>query len=903
MPDEIESPFARDDNDELIRREEATRSQFEQRVTVTIDGRVVRVPKAVPLRDALGNFIRDAESNKIPRATTIYDAASEVFTRDELRERIPVLCHQEHLHPVAVCRMCSVHLKKKDERRPSSKLFPACQHLVQDGMIVTTRLGPDNPTPDDTRIVDNVKNATKVLAELLAADHLPKVDHREDRYRNELREQVGFTGADPVRFNFRPSGGGPSRNENLHPKSRPQFNSLRGRAELPVLPYDSRSFQVNHDQCILCDRCVRSCSEVKPFKIIGHTGKGYRTRISFDLDLAMNESECVQCGECMTSCPTGAITLNRRVNPLGSWPDADKLESAALREHPSFRPDSDDRRHDHPGLTVYKDPDVQLPAEFPSAAALPKVEFTYQDPRDGEMKKIRPFSLIPLTYLRWNEGGVRERVVSAGDILCRQGEFGATAFLLKSGEFEVSVTPPSDTKSGGFLSRLFGKKPGSAAERVIATVTPDNLILGEMACLTNTARNATIRVTKPGVVYEVRRNVLTMMERTEVGRSALRPIYSKRAILDCIRNGKLFEGLTKEQTGILQQELEKTSELLKVEPGQVILREGDRIGLYGDRDYKGDFYFVRFGSLKVSRSPLGQEIVLNRLTSNDYFGEIALLHEPIVAEVASQLAAERDPERRKALVNLGNALGKTDARVRSASVAGLDTVELVRIRGQQFMDFLQTQPEILQALVRACVERRLKDRGGNSNRQRAMSDWLGQGFYQARKMLVLDLERCTRCDECTKACADSHPGPKEEKTSRLLREGPRFGKFLVATSCRSCHTPYCMDGCPVDSIHRGAKSLEIRVENHCIGCGLCSKNCPYESIQMLTLPNTTSGSKTSEAGGDRRAADVRVAVNCDLCQDTTTGDEDPFCVAACPHEAAYRMDGVSLLEKVAPSEK
>ena len=72
---------------------------------------------------------------------------------------------------------------------------------------------------------------------------------------------------------------------------------------------------------------------------------------------------------------------------------------------------------------------------------------------------------------------------------------------------------------------------------------------------------------------------------------------------------------------------------------------------------------------------------------------------------------------------------------------------------------------------------------------------------------------------------------------------------------------------------------------------------------MLTLPNTTSGSKTSEAGGDRRAADVRVAVNCDLCQDTTTGDEDPFCVAACPHEAAYRMDGVSLLEKVAPSEK
>ncbi len=897
MPNEIESPFARDDNDELIRREEATRAQFEQRVTVTIDGREVRVPKAVPLRDALGNFIRDAESNKIPRATTIYDAASEVFSRDELRERIPVLCHQEHLNPVAVCRMCSVHLKKKDERRPSAKLFPACQHLVQDGMIVTTRHGPDNPTPDDVKIVENVRNATKVLAELLAADHLPKEDRREDRYRNELREQVGFTGADPARFNFRPGQAGPARNENLHPKSRPPFNSLTGRAGLPVLPFDSRSFQVNHDQCILCDRCVRSCSDVKPFKVIGHTGKGYQTRVSFDLDLAMNESGCVQCGECMTACPTGAITLNRRVNPLGSWPDADSLEGDAWRKHPNYRPDADDRRHDHPGLTVYKDPDVRLPAEFPTAVELPAEEFTYEDPRDGIVRKIKPFALIPFTYLRWNEGGVRRREVVAGDVLCRQGEFGATAFLLKSGEYEVSVTPAAETKTLGLLGRLFSNR-NAPAERVVATVTPANLILGEMACLTNTARTATIRVTKPGVVFEVRRNVLTMMERTEVGRNALRPIYSTRAIADCLRNGKLFAGLTRDQKETLQHTLEQTGRLLKVDPGQVILREGDRVGQYGDRDYTGDFYFVRYGSLKVSRNPLGQEIVLNRLTANDYFGEIALLHEPLLANVREQMVAETDPDRRDGLQKLNTRLAKTDARVRSATVTGLDTVELVRIRGGAFMDFLSERPDIKTALVATYVDRLLKDTFGNAARQRAMGDWLGQGFYQARKMLVLDLERCTRCDECTKACADSHPGPKEEKTSRLLREGPRFGKFLVATSCRSCLTPYCMDGCPVDSIHRGAKSLEIRVESHCIGCGLCANNCPYESIQMLTLP-TAAGKKT-EPTADRRAADVRVAVNCDLCQDTTTPEEEPFCVSACPHEAAYRIDGVTLLDKVAP---
>jgi formate dehydrogenase major subunit len=33
-------------------------------------------------------------------------------------------------------------------------------------------------------------------------------------------------------------------------------------------------FQVDHSACILCDRCVRACGEVKHNHIIGRTGKG-----------------------------------------------------------------------------------------------------------------------------------------------------------------------------------------------------------------------------------------------------------------------------------------------------------------------------------------------------------------------------------------------------------------------------------------------------------------------------------------------------------------------------------------------------------------------------------------------------------------------------------------------------
>ena len=94
-----------------------------------------------------------------------------------------------------------------------------------------------------------------------------------------------------------------------------------------------------------------------------------------------------------------------------------------------------------------------------------------------------------------------------------------------------------------------------------------------------------------------------------------------------------------------------------------------------------------------------------------------------------------------------------------------------------------------------------------------------------------------------------------------------------------------MTGCPVDAIHRREGHLEVVIEDHCIGCGLCEKNCPYGAIQM------TPRDKPRE--GIENMAKVRKAVNCDLCD----GGE-PFCVQACPHDAAFRWDGPTLLQEV-----
>ena len=65
---------------------------------------------------------------------------------------------------------------------------------------------------------------------------------------------------------------------------------------------------VDHDSCILCDRCVRACDDIQGNDVIGRSGKGYATRIAFDLNDPMGNSSCVSCGECVAACPTGALT-------------------------------------------------------------------------------------------------------------------------------------------------------------------------------------------------------------------------------------------------------------------------------------------------------------------------------------------------------------------------------------------------------------------------------------------------------------------------------------------------------------------------------------------------------------------------------------------------------------------
>jgi Fe-S-cluster-containing hydrogenase component 2 len=159
------------------------------------------------------------------------------------------------------------------------------------------------------------------------------------------------------------------------------------------------------------------------------------------------------------------------------------------------------------------------------------------------------------------------------------------------------------------------------------------------------------------------------------------------------------------------------------------------------------------------------------------------------------------------------------------------------------------------------------------------------GLVQGQQLMLIDLEKCTRCGACVEACVDAHADGR----NRLYLDGPRFDKYLVPITCRSCLDPVCLIGCPVGAIYRGDNG-EIRIRNHCIGCSLCADQCPYGSIHMSDRelnPSPASGLFQLESGVVLKEFTQR-AVVCDMC--SSHSSQEPSCVYACPHDAALRVD-------------
>ena len=214
----------------------------------------------------------DGQTVEVPEGTRIWEAARAAGIE------IPVLCHDPRLSPVGVCRMCVVDVGER-------ALTTSCTRTCESGMSVET----DSP---------EIEGHRKMLTGLLMSDQPdPNEDRREaTRGDNELlalaRQHFPETLTDP--------------------------RLAKGSAR----PCDDSSavIAVDHQACILCDRCIRACNDVQSNEVLGRTGKSYATRIAFDLDAPMGESSCVSCGECAAVCPTGAL-VDKPINATAQPPE------------------------------------------------------------------------------------------------------------------------------------------------------------------------------------------------------------------------------------------------------------------------------------------------------------------------------------------------------------------------------------------------------------------------------------------------------------------------------------------------------------------------------------------------------------------------------------------------------
>jgi CRP-like cAMP-binding protein/Fe-S-cluster-containing hydrogenase component 2 len=569
---------------------------------------------------------------------------------------------------------------------------------------------------------------------------------------------------------------------------------------------------------------------------------------------------------------------------------------------------------------------------------------TTGDPLNAEelLELLPALKEVPKTLIqKYAVGAAVRRRFRAGELVCEEGEFGSTAFYIVSGHVDIYINNPMAHvgKSAGrglfgFIKRMKSRlalrerDPAAALKEgfipidasvdlpktmPLAWLGPEEII-GEMTCRTFQPRSATVRATEDCVVVEMLRVILDMLVGTRDVDAATKAStkvkaptfkgtsfkkvmddkYRERSLVTHLRSVPLFATLDLEFFNYLKEK----AELKSFNKGEVICKQGE------DADA---FYLIRNGLVRVAQSLPGGEMVRTYLKRGEYFGEIGLLQN----------------------------------QARNATCSALDAADVVKIGKSDFQIMLEKFPvvratldEVARVRLEAVKERKLPQ-------GLQLDEFLNQGLFEAQNLLLIDLDNCTRCDACVNACADAHDG-----VTRLIRDGLRYDRFLVATACRSCRDPLCMTQCPVGSIRR-KESLEILIEDWCIGCSKCAELCPYGNINMHSLevvrqenpapaavpapsvpakplpqppasleatqvanPAAAPGAATvlkeppknapvsaavAKPAAPKKTGPKKVTVlkatTCDLCTQLTT----PSCVYACPHDAAKRVEPTQFL--------
>ena len=476
----------------------------------------------------------------------------------------------------------------------------------------------------------------------------------------------------------------------------------------------------------------------------------------------------------------------------------------------------------------------------------------------------------------------RLRVFKPGEIIVREGDYGTSAFMVMSGSAEVVLSPglpPSmvgrrdparrgllraiaqlwanpredevarrDERSGTVNPRysesdaapgvILQDIPRVLSRQRTATITSGD-VFGEIAALSRMPRTATILANADGAeLLEIRwQGLRDLMRYDPQLRTFIDGIYRERALLSYLDELPFMKFLGPD--------------------GKRRLMDAT---LAGEGDYPNSVVMVRAGFARLTQRYGSGHRTLNYLGSGRMYGFDEIAHN------------WREPENRVALQHTLRVIGYTHVLVIPANI-----IEEVVLPA---MPAAALPPPIAAAgRSRAPFAAEPEPGAADSRVSADVMEFITQNrFFNGTETMVIDLDRCTRCDDCVRACAETH-----DNNPRFLRHGPIHKNLMVAQACMHCADPICMIGCPTGAIHRDTFEGNVVINPaSCIGCSACANNCPYGAIRMVEIRDRKGRILVASD-----AQPIQKATKCDLCIDQYGG---PACERACPHDALKRVN-------------
>ncbi len=502
----------------------------------------------------------------------------------------------------------------------------------------------------------------------------------------------------------------------------------------------------------------------------------------------------------------------------------------------------------------------------------------------------------------------RIRQFKPGEVVVREGDYGNSAFLVLNGKLRVVLSPGLQNYLSGkkqtpkkslwkSLSRIWinqkipevrdiprhtdpkilkndnGADSHSVFLQDFSTVLnssntallEEGTLFGELAALRRIPRSATVFAESHVELLEIRWQGLRELRKYDKNwRRMIEKRYSQSGLVNFLKKVPLFESLEEE---ILQEIAANTlfqsfgtydwgdpcknirrkdDNAFKHEP--VIIRQGD---------YPDDLLIVRAGFARVSKHLEEGDQTVTYLGVGHAYGADELLQ---AWEGGKNVSFK-------------------------VSITALGYVDILRIPATYLEKYVFPQQTFSNGQPRkkgaASIQgHQLTNLLNQSRDNETLMGWAVQErFINGTQAMLINLDRCVRCDDCVNACADAHDG-----NPRFIRHGKTFGNWMVANACMHCMDPVCMIGCPTGAITRVvADGTVIINDNTCIGCETCAESCPYSNIQMVEI-NDNKGNPILDLETHQP---LLKATKCDLCIDHVGG---PSCVRACSQDALHRVD-------------